>query len=189
MCCCHLLHGYRTSHSLRAGSLVPLCHSGTQGRLWKPPAAALDKRQRNAGCQTGTGKQRAGWLPGTQRGGDGRSAGEKRAPIRLVEVPRRGRDLSVDGTTTYCHWSDCHDSDRHAKPAKRAAEKRLPTTAAAKWGEAADSLPMTVWMRRPVALVGDGDPSLRTSAFPLRRSEAHVRRRGMSRREWLGGAN
>ena len=119
-------------------------------------------------------------------------------------------------------------SDRHAKPAKRAAEKRFPTTAphtqhqagctvshpdcpsrqaclhrrasatsrccparssmrqteissscggaacsaaqgrrAAKWGKAAGSLPMAVWVRLPVALAGDGNPSTPNQRLPV----------------------
>ncbi len=66
---------------------------------------------------------------------------------------------------------------------------------AAKWGQAAYSLPMAVWMRRPVALAGDSNlftPNrgpVPSRCAPAWRRTTHVRPRGMSRRERLGGAN
>ena len=53
-------------------------------------------------------------------------------------------------------------------------------------GEAADSLPMAVWVRLPVALAGDGNPSTPNQRLPV--AGAHRPLQGMSRRERLGGA-
>ena len=63
---------------------------------------------------------------------------------------------------------------------------------AAKWGQAADSLPIFVRVRRQAALGGAGDlftPNQRLSVAAQRGALTLLVPRGMSRRERLGGAN